>query len=294
MGQKSILVVEDDFIKQVGLEALLGEKGYSTVSCKHENTVATAIESRPDVIITDIIFDAKNGEGTAFIEELKEKEELKETEIILYTTSLDVSLEIELRKLKVTYYLIKSEGSESSLIKQVEQFFAERERGDVENIDLSEYCRSSEDSGEPKSLPLSDDDDDDLDEASIDEKEEDYSADFKAGEVLFDAGKYAEAIEKFRSAKNSDELKARSTLNIGTCYRGLKDYKTATACLQKGNKNSGDKDMKIYFYYEIGVTLQEAGKTEDAFKFFGWVYKQNKSFKDTATRLKKLNTMMKG
>jgi DNA-binding response OmpR family regulator len=105
---KKILIVEDDGILQKALNEFLSEEGFEIVSALDgEEGVKFSKESKPDLILLDIILPKKD--GYEVLKELKSDENTNKIPVIVLTNlgSLnDVEKAIELG---ATTYLIKAD-----------------------------------------------------------------------------------------------------------------------------------------------------------------------------------------
>jgi len=298
MKRKAVFIAEDDFTREANLASKLKERGFNVVTGSGENLFAEIKRAKPEAIITKV---GEPVEGVeSLLDQIRGEIEFKECELFVYAEKIDIKLEIKLRKLKVNnYFQIEGETCER-IIEQVGKFaegFGEEEPIDLVQLvgpdeadddeDLTEnffpYLEQEIPRHEVKITPAS--------ETAIPLTPEEK---FKKAKSYMDTSKNHEAINLFlHLMENDDEFTEEANLLAGICYRRLKKYKNAVDILQKGARESSNRDKKIEFRYELGVTLQEAGKLAEASKFLFSVYKNDKYFKDTAKRIQKIQKNMK-
>ncbi len=305
MSKESVLIVEDEFTKEIGLKQLLENEGFNTTSAASGDALKRAREEKPSVIVTDI-HGSNDGAKAKFLEGMVRAEELKDSCIFILTESLEISLEIELRKLKLSHYFLTGPESGTVIVTELKKFFSGEEDSVLEIMKMLEENKVYEDTA---SMPaaayteeaLDDDTDNDLasiiDEIEFSENEDEKHAEDKSysqGEKLFKSGKFREAVAKLTLVKDDPAVGIKSTLLLGICHRNLKDYKNAVVTLQAGKNKTKNKSEKLEFYYQLGVSLQEIGKHKAALQFFGKIFRMNKSLHDTTKRIKHIMNLMKG
>lgn len=300
-----IYIVEDAFTAKVGLAALYQQAGHEVVTGGPDIAAITA--AKPGIIITDIdvtLVNVKNANPMHFLEELKGDAALKGVEIFVYTESIDVSLEVKLRKLKLSSYFTKDNNTEFIVnsVKGVfnpvveeeirEDQFIERmapapahaaapptptEAGQAE-MDTDSFKRMFADFSDKVHEGLGENDGETL---------------YNLGVSYMDMGLHDQALAEFERAAKSPNFRMEALSMAGVCLRHLKRPKEAIERFKAGAQSTQDPAEIMGFRYEIGVTLQEMGMLKEAFNFLGAVYKTDKTYRDAADRLRAINTSLK-
>jgi len=109
---RSIAVIEDEFTLKTGLKKMLEQEGFKAESLKPSSDILSKLVSlNPSIIITDL--DQKNpADPFKTVSAIKSTEKLNESELFVYTGSIDVKIEVGLRKLKIVSYFTKSTNPE--------------------------------------------------------------------------------------------------------------------------------------------------------------------------------------
>jgi len=110
MEQKHILLVEDDAIVTESIVYTLEKAGYSvghTISGKLG--VETALKSRPDLIIADLLLPDMN--GAEMIAQIRNDPWGKNAKIIVLTNLDDAQIKAKLLSLSVLRYLLKVDNT---------------------------------------------------------------------------------------------------------------------------------------------------------------------------------------
>ncbi|MBI3793240.1 MAG: hypothetical protein HY280_00750 [Nitrospinae bacterium] len=292
--EKRVFVVEDEFTKKSGLSALLAEVGFDVRSAPHgADVLAEIISAKPTIIITDLEKQSSD-DPFVLVEKIIGSPELKGSEVFVYTESIDVALEVQLRRLKLSAYFIKGETSKF-LVEGVKNFFVKEDPtdlappppGESENFD-------SENPGPPnageKGGPG-------FDEFSVKVNkgvgDNDGETLFNLGVSYMEMGLLPEAEHEFSLAANDPKLRLDALVSGGICLRKMGKFKEAADRFKLGMESAPDRDRVLEFRYEIGVTLEEAGMLKEAFSFFGSVYKEDKTFRDVGERLVKIQGELK-
>ena len=119
-----VLIVEDDFTRKIKLAEVLSSEGFAVASAAAKDgdaAIPKIIAAKPKIIITDVVT-ANPDSPLTFIEKIKRHPELKGVEIFLYTQTIDVSLEVGLRRLKLTEYFTK-EKNPAHIVAAVKRYF---------------------------------------------------------------------------------------------------------------------------------------------------------------------------
>lgn len=310
MESGKIFIVEDEFTKKVGLADILREEGHDVATGSGDAVLEKIKQEKPSLIITDIIASEDPNEATAFLEKIKAEESLKKTTVFIYTKKIDVSLEVQLRRMKMGDYFIKEETNIEVLVKSVKQLYEPEQEVDTSLMDRSrgydlgpappimrEMVPDTPNPPQPQGQPPPP-------AAPPSEKEtfgemftefsekvheqlgdDDAETIYNLGISYMDMGLYDEAIKEFNNAAKSDQYKLETTSMIGVCLRNLNKYDEAIDKLKEGAKLTRDPVELMGVKYEIGITLTEAGKLKEAFNMLASIYKQDKNYRDVAKRL---------
>ncbi len=299
-GDKKVFVIENEFTKKVSLPEKLKKEGFDVQSGGGEGVVGKIVSQKPDLIITFVDKNAALGKETQFIEELKSKPELKESEIFVCAENISVGLEVQLRRLKLNNYFQQDEDT-GFLVKSVVTYF-NPEQEDM--VDPFEYTEPAEPvyapqppaeatvARKPAPPPPQTDEErfgemfgefsDKVHEQLGDKDGETY---YNLGVSYMDMGLHKEAIKEFLLAAKDEQFKLESTSMMGICLRSLGKLAEAISAFQQGTKMSKDPVEIMGFRYEIGITLQEMGKLKEAFNFLAAVFKVDKTYRDARKRL---------
>ncbi len=105
---KSILIVEDDATLQRTLQEYLQTEGFDVFSAVDgEEALATIENLKPDLILLDIILPKKD--GYEVIKEIRAREDMKETPIVLLTNLGSINDVEKALNLGATTYLVKAD-----------------------------------------------------------------------------------------------------------------------------------------------------------------------------------------
>ena len=328
---RPIVIFEDAHTKQRNLKGALEKDGFSVVSLDRAPDMLTkAAAAKPAIIITD--FDVDKAHPLKVVEALKANPAFKETEIFIYSESIDVKMEVALRKLKISSWFIKSEKA-ADLIGGVRTHFSwdqmsqeydpfagmedENERADAvtdENGNpVGEEFHATAGGGAPrtsselvevievtKPKPLEESE-------SFKEMFSDFQAgiekklegDANSAETFYNLGvSYLEmgmdkqALEQFEKIAANPEWKQRATQMTGVACRKLGDYNRAIESFKSCYQATADEYAKLDFRYEIADTLMTMGKLKEAYQMFATVFKADKDFKDTKAKLIQIKTTL--
>ena len=296
-----IFIVEDDFTRKVELASLLSDAGFEVVSGERgESLMPSIISAKPKVIITDI--DANSPEAPlAAIEIMIKSPELKGAEVFIYADEIDVSLEVRLRRLKLSSYFTKEPSPESILAATKGFFDTKVVLGDFSNyMDYPE--REPETSSAPKARPRDREENIAPDDPGFGHadgmvskgiSEEDGESLYNIGMNYLEMGLLAEAIHEFARSAKDPKTKVEAVSAAGIALRKIKQYKEAIAKFKEGLDFSQNPEEIKGLRYEVGVTFQEMGKLKEAFNFLGAVYKTDKSYRDATKRLVAIQQTLK-
>lgn len=115
---KKILIVEDDYnIQEVYKDALVGE-GYEVIQANSgDKGYVTIKESRPDLILLDIMFQGGGMNGFDLLEKIKREEEFKNIPVIIIT-NLD-SEQKTAQTIGAADYIVKANATIDEIINKV-------------------------------------------------------------------------------------------------------------------------------------------------------------------------------
>ena len=300
-----IYIVEDDFTKKVGLAALYKQAGHEVVSGGAD--AAAIASAKPGIVVTDIdvtLVDVKNANPMHFLEELKSNPALKGVEIFVYTGNIDVSLEVKLRKLKLSSYFTK-DGNTEFIVNSAKGVFnpvVEEEIREDRFMEQAPVYRAAAPAA--SAAPAATQQEMDTDSfkqmfADFSEKvhehlgEGDGETMYNLGVSYMDMGLHEQALGEFDRAAQSPNFRVEALSMAGVCLRHMKKYKEAIERFKAGAQSTQDAAEVMGFRYEIGVTLQEMGMLKEAFNFLGAVYKTDKTYRDAAARLVAINNTLK-
>lgn len=109
---------------------------------------------------------------------------------------------------------------------------------------------------------------------------------FELGQAYFRAGKIGEAIGEFQKSQANPHRRVASLGYLGQCFgrRGLHDVGLRT--LQKAiDEKSALDDEKMELIYQLGLTLELMGRSQEAIEQFKQIYEVNIGFRDVAARV---------
>lgn len=300
-----IYIVEDAFTAKVGLAALYQKAGHEVVTGGPDMAAITA--AKPGIIVTDIdvsLVDVKNANPMHFLEELKGNAALKGVEIFVYTDRIDVSLEVKLRKLKLSSYFTKDANTEF-IVNSAKGVFNPVVEEEIREDQFIERMAPAAVHAAPPPTPT------EVGQAEMDTDsfkkmfadfsdkvheglgENDSETLYNLGVSYMDMGLHDQALAEFERAAKSANFRMEALSMAGVCLRHLKRYKEAIERFKAGAQATQDPTEIMGFRYEIGVTLQEMGMLKEAFNFLGAVYKADKTYRDAADRLRAINASLK-
>lgn len=109
-----VRVIKNKFKKEADWESI--------ISLNYDEAVALFLENQPDLVLTEIIIgDEKGRTGFDFIEEIKQKDQSKNTNILIFTELSQNDDEEKAKKLGVDYFFIKSKITLSELIEEIKR-----------------------------------------------------------------------------------------------------------------------------------------------------------------------------
>lgn len=324
METKKVLVVEDEYTKKVDLLNALKKEKLTVVAITGENIVSQIEKALPTVVITDIDHNALPGEETAPLQKIRENPKLRGTSIFVYTTALTVSLEVQLRKLKIDSMFTKDENTDS-IVKSVTKFFEPTKDDDTSLLDRARNYGQGLGLSQEEVNTILKMKKDALQAAQVTQPieqastpsvaeernfesmfsefsnkvheqlgDQDVETFYNLGISYMDMELYQEAINEFKAALKGDQFKMESFSQIGVCLRKLNKHGAAIDNFKEAAKITKDPVELMGVKYEIGLTLTEAGKLKEAFNMLGTIYKQDKAYRDVAKRLVQIKKKLQG
>lgn len=123
MGQKKILVVEDEIVLQNALKEFLSAEGFEVVVASDgEEGIAKAKSEVPELILLDIILPKKD--GYAVIQEVRATEQIKKVPIVLLTNLGSLNDVEKALELGATTYLVKADYKLEEIAAKVKNILA--------------------------------------------------------------------------------------------------------------------------------------------------------------------------
>lgn len=315
---RPIVVIEDEFTLKTGLKELLTKEGFKTESLKPSADMLSKLVSlNPSIIITDT--DQENlSDPFKMVAAIKKTEKLRESELFVYTESIDVKKEVGLRKLKIVSYFTKSK-TPKHLVSGIKNHFSWEEMSqeydpfegmkDEESASSVDEVAPLEDGSaplapakppqpeiaeklaKPDNYEKSGEFQEMLDEfhEGIEKKlegtEDGPEAYYNLGVSYFEMGLMDQALAQLKKSSKSPEWKLNSLNMIGAILRNQGQYDKAITTFKVCYKCATEAFEKLGFRYEIADTQFVQGKLVDAYKMFATVYKADKGFRNTRERL---------
>ena len=122
--KKKILIIEDDFFVRDLYDRELTREGFEIeTAVDGPEGLLKVVESKPDLILLDIMLPKMS--GLDVLKTLKEKEETKDTPVVLLTNLGQDSIIREGFTLGAVGYLIKAAYTPSQIIEEVKKFLKE-------------------------------------------------------------------------------------------------------------------------------------------------------------------------
>ncbi len=315
---RPIAVIEDEFTLRTGLKGALEQEGFKAESLKPSSDILSKLVSlNPSIIITDL--DQKNpADPFKTVSAIKSAEKLNESELFVYTGSIDVKIEVGLRKLKIVSYFTKSANPEH-LVTGIKNHFSwgemsseydpfkemEEEEGASQNLEDVAPLEEDQTQPEVSKAPRHDNSDNnnefldmisevhDVIEKKLDGIDERPEACYNMGVSYFEKGLMDQALAQLERSSESPDWKLRSLSVIGAIHRNQGEFDKAIGIFSRCYKCTADSFAKLGFRYEIADTQDTQGKLAEAYKMFATVYKADKGFRDTRERLLKIKAALK-
>jgi tetratricopeptide (TPR) repeat protein len=292
-----VFIIEDDFTQKVGLKTLLLKEGFEVLSAQSgSDTIPQIASFKPHILITDV---DKNDpdEPLALAEKIKASPETKDVEIFIYTDKIDVSLEVKLRRLKLSAYFTRDRPVDF-VVEGAKNFFVELDPVDrfppstnsVNDKNSSEYESPGAETGFDHQGVQFDEFSGKVQKGVGDNDGETL---LNIGASYMEMGMLEEALHEFDMAARDQNLRLESLTASGVCLRKMRRFQESVDKLKEGLASANAPEDVLSFRYELGVTLEEAGMLKEAFSFLGSVYKADKTYRDTAQRLLNIQNTLK-
>jgi len=109
---------------------------------------------------------------------------------------------------------------------------------------------------------------------------------FEFGVLLFQAGKFPEAIAEFQKAQQNPNKKLAAMNYLAQCFAKRKMYDIAARTFQNAIKEKPVFDNeKKDLVYNLGTVLETMSKKEEAFQQFMQIYELDASYKDVGKKI---------
>jgi len=104
--------------------------------------------------------------------------------------------------------------------------------------------------------------------------------------LLFQAGKFPEAIAEFQKAQQNPNKKLAAMNYLAQCFAKRKMYDIAARTFQNAIKEKPVFDNeKKDLVYNLGTVLETMSKKEEAFQQFMQIYELDASYKDVGKKI---------
>lgn len=122
---KTILLVDDDLTLREMYEERMKAEGFSIIQATNgEEALKKARESKPDVILLDIMMPKVNGFDV--LKELKSDPEMKNIPVIVLTALIQDVDRVQGKKLGAVDYIVKSETMPGEVIAKIKNAIGEK------------------------------------------------------------------------------------------------------------------------------------------------------------------------
>lgn len=109
---------------------------------------------------------------------------------------------------------------------------------------------------------------------------------FDLGELLFKAGRHAEAIQEFQRSQNNPQRRIPSMNYLGQCFAARKMNDLAVRTFQNALKEKPVlDDEKKELLYHLGCTLEKLGQAEPAMDALKQIYEVDIGYRDVAAKV---------
>ncbi len=122
---KTILLVDDDLTLREMYEERMKAEGFNIIQATNgEEALKKAAESKPDIILLDIMMPKVNGFDV--LKELKSNPELKEIPVIVLTALIQDVDRVQGKKLGAADYIVKSETMPGEVISKIKNAIGQK------------------------------------------------------------------------------------------------------------------------------------------------------------------------
>lgn len=112
---------------------------------------------------------------------------------------------------------------------------------------------------------------------------------YQQGMALRKSQKFIAAITRFQQAAQDPAYHLRSFGQIGLCYRALGQVPQAVAAFRNACADyNAPRQQSLSVRYLLGRTLEQLGDRPEALEQYRLIFRTDRTFKDTATRLSNL------
>jgi len=109
---------------------------------------------------------------------------------------------------------------------------------------------------------------------------------YEMGALLYQIGKYGEAITEFQKAQQNPHKRLAAMGYLAKCYAKKKMYDFAARTLQNAIKEKLIfDDEKKEMTYELGTVFENMGKKDDAIEQYKLIYEVDSGYKDVAAKV---------
>ena len=128
-------------------------------------------------------------------------------------------------------------------------------------------------------------------------RDDDYQSHYHLGIAFKEMGLLNKAIEEFKIALMDPKLEFDGYLMLGMCHRELGNYDEAIEYFRKGLRIKGLTNKQYeHVYYQLGLTFEECGQTENALEAFNKVNEMRGGIAspEFQTKVEKLKEQLRG
>ncbi len=114
----------------------------------------------------------------------------------------------------------------------------------------------------------------------------DLNLKFEYGVLLYQSGRYNEAIQQLQQASRSARVKVKSLYYLGLCFYQKQQFDLAKEQLEKAASEIAEMDdTKKEIYYMLGNILEKAGDMKNAIEYYKEIYQVDIAYKDVASKI---------
>jgi tetratricopeptide (TPR) repeat protein len=109
---------------------------------------------------------------------------------------------------------------------------------------------------------------------------------YEYGVLLYQNGKYNEAIQQLQIANKNARVRLRAFYYLGLCFYQKQQFDLAKEQLEKAASEISEmNDLKKEIYYMLGTILEQAGEAKNAMEYYKEIYQVDISYKDVAAKI---------